>query len=166
VQPFHLNIDEYRKQLEKGTIKTVYKGLMDYFTQLRLYLKNKYPDYFLSSSIHYGPMDYTYFYFFPKTLKRQKLKIVILFIHETFTFKVLLAGYNRDVQAKYWKLFNENNWNKYPLVSDPKASDSIIEFTLNGTPDFRDLDALTNQIEKGTLAFIKDVDTFLSKHKK
>jgi len=31
-------------------------------------------------------------------------------------------------------------------------------------PDFNDLDALTSQIEKGTLKFIEDVENFLSEH--
>jgi hypothetical protein len=31
-------------------------------------------------------------------------------------------------------------------------------------PDFGDLDALTRQIEKGTLMFIKDIASFLSEH--
>ncbi len=166
MQPFHQYIEEYRKQLEKGAVKAAYQGLMDYFTQLRLHLKNKYPDYFLSGSIHYGQMDYTYFYFFPKTLKRQKLKVVIIFFHDTFKIEVWLAGYNKNIQAEYWKLFKENGWNKYRLAATPSAGDSIVEYALNDKPDFSNLDALTNQIETGTLTFIKDVENFLSKQEK
>jgi hypothetical protein len=110
-------------------------------------------------------MDYTYFYFFPKTLKRQKLKNVILFIHDTFTFEVWLAGYNKEVQAKYWKLFKENNWNKYHLAPTTKGVDYIINFTLNDKPDFSDLEKLTDQIENGTIGFIEDIENFLSEHK-
>ncbi len=162
MESFHNYINEYRKQLEKGAIKKAYRGLMEYFEGLRLYLKNKYPDYFLSGSIHYGQMDYTYFYFFPKSLKRQKLKIVILFIHDTFTIEVWLAGYNKNVQAKYWKLFKENGWTKYHMPSNASEVGSITDFVLIDNPDFSDLDALTNQIERGTLKFIKDVEDFLS----
>jgi hypothetical protein len=164
-ESFHKYINDYKKQLKRGAIKAAYKGLMEYFKDLRLYLKNKYPDYFLSGSIHEGQMDYTYFYFFPKSLKSQKLKIVILFIHDTFTFEVWLAGYNRNVQAKYWKLFKENDWNKYHIASNPRDVDFIIEFILIDNPDFGDIDTLTSQIEKGTLNFINDVENFLSKHK-
>ena len=103
MESFDKYLTEYRKQLQKGTVKEAYKGLMGYIDNLRLHLKNKYPDYFISD-VHYGLMDYTYFYFFPKTLKRQNLKIMILFIHESFKFEVLLAGYNKNVQAQYWKL--------------------------------------------------------------
>ena len=164
MESFHEYIDEYRKQLENGYIKKAYRGLMEYLADLRLYLKNKYPDYFVSSSIHYGTMDYTYFYFFPKLLKYRKLKIVILFIHDTFTFEVWLAGYNKNVQVKYWKLFTESNWDKYHIAPTTKSVDSIIDYILIDHPDFSDLDTLTKQIERGTVHFIKDIETFLSKH--
>jgi hypothetical protein len=164
MKPFHEYMDEYRKQIEKGVIKEAYKGLMEYIMDLRLYFKNKYPDYFVSGSIYYGYMDMTYFSFFPKSLKNRKLKIGIVFIHDTCRFEVWLFGYNKQVQAKYWKLFKENDWNTYRIPSTIKGMDSITEYIVVDNPDFSDLDKLTKQIEKGTLKFINDVETFLSKY--
>jgi hypothetical protein len=109
-------------------------------------------------------MDYTYFYFFPKSLKKLNLKIVILFIHETFTFEIWLAGYNKNVQTKYWELFKESNWSKYHIAPTVKGVDYIVDYTLVDNADFSDLDALTKQIEKGILNFINDIEDFLSKH--
>ena len=161
---FHEYINEYRKQLEKGAIKQAYKGLMQYIMSLRTHFKNKYPDYFVSGSIYYGYMDMTYFSFFPKSLKHRKLKIAIVFLHDAFRFEVWLAGNNKQVQSKYWKLFKESDWNKYHIVPTTKGIDSIVEYILVDDPDFRDLDTLTKQIERETLKFIKDVESFLSKH--
>jgi hypothetical protein len=163
MESFDKQLCEYRKQLEKGTIKTAYQELMKYFDKLRLHLKNKQPDYFISD-VHYGLMDYTYFYFFPKQLQRQKLKVVILFTHETFKFEILLAGYNRAAQEKYWKLFKENGFNKYHLTPTAKEPDRFIDSILLDNPDFSDLDALSIQIEVGALKFIKDIQDFLTKH--
>ena len=137
---------------------------MDYFMGLKVYLKNKYHDYYVSSSIYHGYMDMTYFSFSPESLKRRKMKIAIVFVHDKFRFEVWLAGYNKKVQTKYWKLIKENNWNKYHLPQTPKGFDYIIEAILVDNPDFNDLDALTKQIEQGTLKFIKDVENFISKH--
>ena len=164
MKPFHEYMNEYRKQVEKGDIKEAYKGLMEYIMNLRTYFKNKYSDYFVSGSIYYGYMDMTYFSFIPEVLKRRKLKIAIVFIHEICRFEVWLGGYNKQVQIKYWKLFKESNWNKYHIVPTTKSVDSIIEYTLVDNPDFCDLNTLTKQIERGTLKFIKDVEDFLSKH--
>jgi hypothetical protein len=157
---------EYREQLEKGYIQKAYKGLMEYIMGLRVHFKSKYPEYSVSGSIYYGYMDMTYFPLFPESLKRQKLKIAIVFIHDTFRFEVWLAGSNKNVQNKYWKLFTESDWNKYHIPSTVKGVDSIIEHVLVENPDFSDLDALTNQIETSTLKFINDVENFLFKHSK
>jgi len=164
MESFHEYMSEYKKQLNKGYIQEAYQGLMDYFGDLRSHLKNKHPEYFVSSSIYYGYMDMTYFSFFPKSLKRRNLKIAIVFIHDTFRFEVWLSGVNRDVQAEYWKLIKENGWNKYHSASNPRSIDFILDHILVDDPDFSDLITLTEQIENGTLDFIKDVEGFLSNH--
>jgi hypothetical protein len=109
-------------------------------------------------------MDMTYFSFFPKSLKRRKLKVAVVFLHEAFRFEVWLAGYNKRVQTKYWKLIKESGWKKYHIVPTTRGVDSIIEQVLVENPDFSHLEKLTQQIEKGTLDFIEDVEDFLSQH--
>jgi len=159
---FHEAMNEYGKQMKKGVIQEAYKGLMEYILELRTHLKNKYPDYFVSGSIYYGYMDMTYFSFTPKSLKQRKLKAAIVFVHDTCRFEVWLAGYNKQVQAQYWELFKEGRWDKYHVAATTQGVDSIMEYILVEDPDFSDLDALTKQIEKATLKFIKDIDSFLS----
>ena len=160
---FHEQISEYKKQMQKGVVNKAYKGLMEYILGLRTYLKNKYPDHFVSGSIYFGYMDMTYFSFTPKTLQNKKLKIAIVFVHETFRFEAWLGGTNKQVQQKYWEFFKESKWNKYRIVPTTKDVDSILEHTLVDDPDFRDLDKLTRQIEKETLKFISDIESHLSK---
>jgi hypothetical protein len=164
MESFHEYMDEYKKQLKKGAIKKAYKGLLEYIMDLRTYFNKQYPDYFVSGSIYYGYMDMTYFSFFPESFKHRKLKVAIVFIHDTFRFEVWLAGYNKQVQSRYWRLFKESNWNKYHIVSTTKGVDSILEHVLVDDPDFSDLDSLTKQIENATLKFIKDIESFISEH--
>ncbi len=163
-KPFHEYMIEYKKQVQKGDIKEAYRGLMEYFMALRSHFQNKYPDYFVSGNIYYGYMDMTYFSFIPESLKRQKLKVAIVFVHDTFRFEVWLAGYNKQVQAQYWKLFKDSGWDKYRIPSTTKGTDSIIECTLVEDPDFNDLDSLTGRVEEGTLEFIEDVEGVLSQY--
>lgn len=154
---------EYKKQLESGAIIEAYRGLMDYITELRTYFKNKYPDYFVSG-IYYGYMDMTYFSFVPQSLKHQKLKVAIVFVHNKFRFEVWLAGCNKSIQTRYWKIFRESNWKKYHIASTTKGIDYIVDYVLVDNPDFGDLDVLTEQIEGGTLKFIEDIENFLSNY--
>lgn len=154
---------EYKIQHKKGDIKEAYKGLMEYIMSLRTYFKNKYPGYFISGNVYLGYMDMTYFSFIPENLKNRKLKIAIVFNHDTFRFEVWLGGYNKQVQLKYWKLFKDNGWDKYHIVPSVNNADSILEYVLADNPDFSDLDDLTKKIETGTLKFISDIENYLSK---
>ncbi len=161
---FQAAIKEYKQQLSKGTIKTAYTGLMKHLEGLRASFEKKYPDFYVSGNLQQGCMDYSYFYFFPKTLKQKQLKIVILFVHDSFNFEVLLAGYNKAAQAKYWKKFKEANLTKYRMPTTLSGSDSILEQTLVTNTDFSDVEALTKQIESESLKFIGDIEDFLSTH--
>ena len=164
MKSLHEYMNEYRKQLKKGAIQVAYKGLMEYIMNLKTHLKNNYPDYFVSGNIYHCYMDMSYFSFIPESLKRRKLKVGIVFNYDKFRFEVWLFGYNKQVNTKYWKLFKESNWNKYQIVPTVKGFDGITEYILVDNPDFSDLDSLTKQIEKGTLKFIQDVESFLSQH--
>ena len=159
---FHESMIEYRNQLKKGIIQKAYRSLMEYFGSLRSYFKKKYPDYTVSSSTYFGYMDMTYFAINTPRLKERKLKIAIVFLHEEFRFEVWLGGFNKDIQKRYFDLIREKNWKKYHIPSSIKGIDSILEYILVEDVDFRDLNALTMQIERRTMNFITDVEDFLS----
>jgi len=159
---FHEDMNEYKKQLERGAIIRAYRGLMEFFGALRTYFKKAYPECSVSGSVYHGYMDMTYFAVFPNSLKRRKLKIAIVFLHEAFRFEVWLASLNKAVQAEYQDLFRDSGWNKYRIPSTIKGIDSIIEYILVEKPDFHDLNALTKEIEQGTLKFIEDIENFLN----
>ena len=165
IASFNESMIEYRKQLEKGIIQKAYQGLMDYMMSLRSNFEKKYPDYSVSGSLYLGYMDMTYFSFFPNSLKRQELKVGVVFIHKTFAFEIWLFGYNKSVQSKYWKLFKENGYNSYQIPSVTKGVDYILKGILVENPDFNNLNDLTKQIENETLRFIDNIENFLSKNR-
>ena len=163
VKPFHELMAEYRRQMEKGDIRDAYKGLIEFMMRLRSNFKAKHPDFVVSGSLYPGYMDMTYFSFFPESLELRKLKVAVVFLHDTCRFEAWLAGYNKQIQSRYWTSFKKSGWNKYRMPAATKGADSILEHVLDGNPDFRDLDALSDRIESGTLDFIKNVEDFLSK---
>jgi hypothetical protein len=88
----------------------------------------------------------------------------VVFLYEAFRFEVWLAAKNKGVQTQVWNLIKDHNWNKFHVVPTTTGYDSIIEHILVDDPDFRDLDHLTEQINKGTLEFISAIEDFLTKH--
>lgn len=163
MKPFHEYMGEYQRQLKTGRIQKAYRGLMEYLMGLRAYFENKHPGYSVSGSLYPGYMDMTYFAFSPESLRARKLKFAVVFIHDKCRFEIWLAGANRRIQAKHGELLKESSWKKYRMPSPGKGVDAIVEHTIVEAPDFSDLDALTKTIEKGALAFIKDVERALSR---
>lgn len=108
----------------------------------------------------YGP---TYFLFHPQSLKKRGLKVAIVFVHDTCRFDVWLASRNAAYRKKYWQLFNDAHYKKHHLVPSDKAVDPILEHTLVAEPDFADPQALSAEIERGALNFIREVESFLVK---
>lgn len=159
---FHEYIHEYKQQLAKGSIQKAYKGLMEYIMTLRTDLSSRYPDYFVSGSIYAGTMDMTYFSFSPQSLVQRKLKIAIVFNYGDFRFEAWLSGANKQVQFQFWKIIKDSGWSQYRIVPGIQGFDSIIETVLVDDPDFQDLNALTQQIERRTLTFIEDIEHFLA----
>lgn len=161
MESLHEHMHELRKQLEKGEIQKAYQGLMEYILRLRTYFTNKYPDFYVSG-IYPGYMDMTYFSFTPEPFRQKKLRVAIVFVYDTFRFEIWLAGYNKQIQAQYWKMFKDSGWDSFPLVPATKGEDAIIRHALVSQPDFRDPEVLTDQIERETLKFIDVVTEFLS----
>lgn len=163
MKSFQENMVEFRKQLEKGSIQKAYQGLMEYMLSLKNHFSSKYPDYSSPGSLYFGYMDMTYFSILPASLKERDLKIAIVFLYDSFRFEIWLSGKNKQVLTRYWKMIQENHWNQYKVVEPAKGIDSVVEHILVDNPDFSDLDALTERIDRETLKFIQDIELFLTR---
>ena len=119
------HIREYTIQLSKGQIQKAYKGIMTFMSGLSKYLESRYPDY-TASALYFGYMDMTYFAFTPSDLKKKKLKIAIVYLHEQGRFEVWLGGSNRKIQDEYIKLMSHKNIGKYRLSQVLPGVDSIM----------------------------------------
>jgi hypothetical protein len=75
---------------------------------------------------------------------------------------VWLSARNQDVQRQYWELFKDANWPKYRVAPPAKGVDSILECDVTSDFDLDAPDALTARIETTTMAFINQIDRFLS----
>ncbi|MBN1188069.1 MAG: hypothetical protein JXB49_37690 [Bacteroidales bacterium] len=152
------SITEYKKQLEKGDVKTAYRGLMEYIMALRVHFEHNHPEYNVSGSIYQGYMDMSFFSITTDVLKEKKLRIAVVFLHEAVCFEAWLVGNNRKIQSDYMKLLNDMNFDKYLISSPAPGVDSILECKLTDSPDFNNLSGLTSKIQNVTLKFIKDIE--------
>lgn len=155
-------ISEYRRQMQIGAVSRAYRAIMDYMLELRGHLARNHPDYITSGNLYFGYMDMTYFAFISPALAKLKLKPAVVFIHASASFEIWLAAANKQVQVQYWNLFREQGFDCYPLLNDLRGEDAIIIHPIAAEPNFADLTALTEQIERETLRFITEIELFLA----
>lgn len=155
------DVNEFRRQLEKGSIQKAYRALLSYIMGLHTHFKNNLVGSTVSG-LYQGYMDMTYFALFPTSLEPHNLKIAIVFNYDAFGFEAWLAARNRQVQRQYWELFKDSQWPEYRVVTPAKGIDSILECDLVTDFDLDDPDALTASIEKATVTFIDDIERFLA----
>lgn len=94
-------MEDYRRQLQTTDLQQVYRGLMEYFRDLRSHFANGYPGLGVSRAIQCGYMDLTYFILAPESLKARKLKKAVVFNHDDFRFEIWLSGTNKEAQQSY-----------------------------------------------------------------
>jgi hypothetical protein len=68
------------------------------------------------------------------------------------------------VQRQCWEVFRHSQWPEYRVVTPGKDIDSIVECDLATNFDLSAPDTLTSRIEKATVAFIDDIEKYLSEH--
>lgn len=148
-------VNAYKKQMELHEIPIAYKGLMSFMLQLRTHFINKHGNGNIIGSFYQGYMDISYFPVTPITLKKKQLKIGIVFNHQKVQFELWLVGTNKKSQKNFWTALKQRNHLNYSLSKSPQ--DSIINFVMVANPNFSNVDNLIKQIEKETLAFIKNM---------
>src|SRR5262245_25132955 len=155
------DVEEFRRLLANGSIQRAYRALLSYMMRLRAHFEHNLAD-CAASDLYPGQMDLTYFAIVPSLLKQHNLKIAVVFNYDAFRFEAWLAGRNRKVQRQYWELFQSRPWPKYRVVTPATGVDSILECDLASEFDLDEPDALTATIEPAAVAFISDIERFLS----
>ena len=146
------SIREYTAQLQLGQNQKAYKGIMTIMSSLKNDFEVRYPDH-SASGLYFAYMDMTYFAFTPPELKRQGLKIAIVYLHEQNRFEVWLGGANRKVQAEYIDILKGKDLKGLILSEVKPGVDSIIEMKLIDKPDFDHPEELMREIESKVVAF-------------
>ena len=84
-------MEELKRQLEKGSIQKAYQALLSYMMGLRTHFMNTLAGTSVSA-LYQGSMDITFFTLAPSSLGVAYLKVPIVFNYKTFGFEAWLAG--------------------------------------------------------------------------
>lgn len=152
----------YKDLLIKGEIQIAYRAIMEFMHQFRNRLNAKYPEFVISGNIYQGYMDMSYFAFTPGSLAEKKLKIAIVFIHESISFEIWLSGVNKKIQEKYWQLLRHKNLNNCLVPDDINGMDYIARKPVTVQIDFEDQYKLKQALESEILSLIEEMKLYLA----
>lgn len=144
----------YQEQLRNGFIQTAYAALTKYVAEL----KRKFPGKYSTSSIGFGYLDYTYFYFTNDYVKNKNLKFALVLKHEKMQFELWLCGRTEDIQKQYWNLLKDSKWNKNVEVM-PKYS--VLEVTIETQIDFNVKEKMTSNIINNAVSSASEIENYL-----
>lgn len=97
----------------------------------------------MTSTVAFGYLDYTYFYFTDAYLKSKNLKFAMVLNHQKMQMELWLAGRTREIQKKYWQLMKNTRWIH---GAEEMPEYAVLEVVLENRIDFGDKEHMTQNI--------------------
>lgn len=156
-----MTLDKNLRECKQQSNSLDYHELINYMKKLRHFFQKEYESHFKLGTVYQNNPDYSYFSLTTSELKKQKLKFVIILNHHSLCFSICLSGQNKSIRRKYWEIFKESSWKKYPLAVSIDESLSIVDCKMVEKADFNNSAILTEQIEIAALEFINEITAVL-----
>lgn len=96
--------------------------------------------------------------FFDDYLRSEKLRFGVVLNHQEMRFELWSLGQNAELQAKYWELLKNSEWNKGRTVMPQYC---VLEVVLVDNPDFDNQDILTEEISIRAMRVANEVQSYI-----
>lgn len=153
-------IEAYTKALTEGHLREAYVGIIGCMRSLHIRFDKDAAGYSVSG-LYEGLMDMTYFALTSDRMRRESLKLAVVYVHRKGTFELWISGKNRSVLKKYEKVFAQLPPLSSPRFHERDNRDAILEFTLVETPDFSSLEKLEQSVLLAALEIARAVERML-----
>ncbi len=121
----HQLLKMYKNLIQTTQIQECYQYIMKLIHDIYTILKNDLNTFQFSNKVIENNMNFSYFQLTNPQLKKQGLKIQIIFIHQSCQFEVWLSGYNRHIQQQYYQKLNSKC--PFQLCENPQKNDYIMK---------------------------------------
>lgn len=120
---------EYKELMDTTNIQKCYQQMIQLIKYISAKLEREMPDYHFMGRVVENQMDFSYFQATTEKLKKQGLKIQVVFVHKTCEFEVWMSGYNRKVQCRYYNMISDLE-SPLALCANPERNDYIAKLVL------------------------------------
>jgi hypothetical protein len=159
-------MNDLKVQINKGRIQKAYRYIFEIFSDLGLEIKNNQTKIINTNSLYHGYLDMTYLPVTTDILKRNGLKIAIVFNYSLFQFEIWLSAVNRKKRDEILLTISQSKWIKYKTVENNENADAIIEFKIKGINDYSDKNRIVSFITNATIMFISVIESFIHENVK
>ncbi len=121
----HQLLKMYKNLIQTTQIQECYQYIMKLIHDIYTILKNDLNTFQFCNKVIENNMNFSYFQLTNPQLKKQGLKIQIIFIHQSCQFEVWLSGYNRQIQQQYYQKLNSKC--PFQLCENPQKNDYIMK---------------------------------------
>ena len=149
-------IEDYCHAVEDGRLPRAYRGILASLTLFQTTWKSAHPADTVGA-LYQGYMDMSFVAFAPAALAEKRLKISLVFLHDTGTFSLWLAAGNRDIQKRVSEALQPLPLGTYSLKPLEPGVDAIIAHDLPTPYTFDDPKALNAALVSAAEAFTRDM---------
>ena len=149
-------IEDYCRAVADGRLPRAYRGILAALTLFQSAWKTSHPADTVGA-LYQGYMDMSFVAFAPAALAEKRLKISLVFLHDSGTFSLWLAAGNRDIQKRVSEALQPLPLGKYSLSTLVPGVDAIIAYDLTTPYTFDEPQALNAALVAASDAFTRDM---------
>ena len=154
-------IEDYCRAVADGRLPRAYRGILSALTLFQSAWKSMHPADTVGA-LYQGYMDMSFVAFAPAALAEKRLKISLVFLHDSGTFSLWLAAGNRDIQKRVSEVLRPLPLGKYSLSTLEPGVDAIIAYDLPTPYTFDDPQSLNAALVKAAEAFTRDMISLMA----
>ena len=149
-------IEEYCRAVAGARFPRAYRGILSSLTLFQSAWKSAHPADAVGA-LYQGYMDMSFVAFAPVALAEKRLKISLVFLHDTGSFSLWLAAGNREVQKHVSEALARVPLGAYALSTLEPGVDAIIACDLPKPYAFDEPKALIAALVSAAEAFTRDM---------
>ena len=149
-------IEEYCRAVAGVRLPRAYRGILASLTLFQSAWKSAHPADTIGA-LYQGYMDMSFVAFAPAVLAEKRLKISLVFLHDTGNFSLWLAAGNRDIQKRVSEALRRVPLGAYSLSTLEPGVDAIIAFDLPKPYAFDEPQTLNTALITAAEAFTRDM---------
>lgn len=146
----------YSRVLNNTNFQQTYIKLIKTISEI----KAEFPGEYSTGNVSFGHLDYTYFPFFNDYLRSKKLRFGIVLNHKTLQYELWLTGQNAKIQAAYWEMMKNTEWNA-GVTSMPQYSFLEVKLDKIESLSIEDTQKLEKKIISRAITEANEIEKYL-----